>query len=316
MTIDGIDARDFDDAVFAEPSAHGWRLLVAIADVSHYVQPDTPLDREARLRGTSVYFPDRVIPMLPEELSNGLCSLNPNVDRLCFVCEMTVTPRGEVTRSRFFDAVMRSHARLTYEEAAEILAESKPRSKHAQLKPALAHLNDVYEALRGARERRGAIDFDLHGNEDPARRARQGRERAPGPAARDAQDHRGMHDRGERRVRETHEEGADPRSLPRSRRPGGRASSRSCSCFCVPSDSSSAAPRRSRRRSSTGSSRRSRAGPRRSSIETVILRSLKQARYQPEQRGPLRPRARASTRTSRRRSAAIPTCSCIARFVS
>jgi ribonuclease R len=161
VTIDGIDARDFDDAVFAEPSAHGWRLLVAIADVSHYVQPDTPLDREARLRGTSVYFPDRVIPMLPEELSNGLCSLNPNVDRLCFVCEMTVTPRGEVTRSRFFDAVMRSHARLTYEEAAEILAESKPRSKHAQLKPALAHLNDVYGALRGARERRGAIDFDL-----------------------------------------------------------------------------------------------------------------------------------------------------------
>jgi ribonuclease R len=161
VTIDGIDARDFDDAVFAEPNAHGWRLLVAIADVSHYVQPDTPLDREARLRGTSVYFPDRVIPMLPEELSNGLCSLNPNVDRLCFVCEMTVTPRGEVTRSRFFDGVMRSHARLTYEEAAEILAEPKPRSKHAQLKPALAHLNDVYEALRGAREQRGAIDFDL-----------------------------------------------------------------------------------------------------------------------------------------------------------
>jgi ribonuclease R len=161
VTIDGADARDFDDAVFAEPSAQGWRLLVAIADVSHYVQPDTPLDREARLRGTSVYFPDRVIPMLPEELSNGLCSLNPNVDRLCFVCEMTVTPRGEVTGSRFFDGLMRSHARLTYEEAAEILAEPKPRSKHAQLKPALAHLNDVYEALRGARERRGAIDFDL-----------------------------------------------------------------------------------------------------------------------------------------------------------
>jgi ribonuclease R len=161
VTIDGADARDFDDAVFAEPSAQGWRLLVAIADVSHYVQPDTPLDREARLRGTSVYFPDRVIPMLPEELSNGLCSLNPNVDRLCFVCEMTVTPRGEVTRSRFFDGVMRSHARLTYEEAAEILAESKPRSKQAHVKPALAHLNDVYEALRGAREQRGAIDFDL-----------------------------------------------------------------------------------------------------------------------------------------------------------
>ncbi len=161
VTIDGVDARDFDDAVFAEPSANGWRLLVAIADVSHYVQPDTPLDREARLRGTSVYFPDRVIPMLPEELSNGLCSLNPRVDRLCFVCEMTVTRRGEVTHSRFFDGVMRSHARLTYEEAAEILAETSPRSKHAALRPALAHLHDVYEALRGAREHRGAIDFDL-----------------------------------------------------------------------------------------------------------------------------------------------------------
>jgi len=161
VTIDGADAKDFDDAVFAEPAAHGWRLLVAIADVSHYVQPDTPLDREARLRGTSVYFPDRVIPMLPEELSNGLCSLNPHVDRLCFVCEMTVTARGEVTRSRFYDGVMRSHARLTYEEAAQILAEPTPRGKHAELKPALAHLNDVYAALRGARERRGAIDFDL-----------------------------------------------------------------------------------------------------------------------------------------------------------
>ncbi len=148
VTIDGADARDFDDAVFAERRADGWRLLVAIADVSHYVQPDTPLDREARLRGTSVYFPDRVIPMLPEELSNGLCSLNPHVDRLCFVCEMTVNAKGEVARSRFFDGVMRSHARLTYEEAAEILDSKSPRSKHASLKPALEQL-------------RGAIDFDM-----------------------------------------------------------------------------------------------------------------------------------------------------------
>jgi ribonuclease R len=161
VTIDGEDAKDFDDAVFAEPHGNGWRLLVAIADVSHYVRPDTPLDREARLRGTSVYFPDRVVPMLPEELSNGLCSLNPHVDRLCCVCEMTVSARGEVTRSRFFDGVMRSAARLTYTESAELLGEPKPRGKHAALRTPLEHLQNVYRAFAGAREQRGAIDFDL-----------------------------------------------------------------------------------------------------------------------------------------------------------
>jgi ribonuclease R len=113
VTIDGADAKDFDDAVYCEPQGDGWRLIVAIADVSHYVRPDSPLDKEARARGTSVYFPDRVVPMLPEELSNGLCSLKPHVDRLCLVCEMHVTRDGEVTRSRFYDAVMRSAARLT-----------------------------------------------------------------------------------------------------------------------------------------------------------------------------------------------------------
>ncbi|MDX1563233.1 MAG: RNB domain-containing ribonuclease, partial [Gammaproteobacteria bacterium] len=112
VTIDGADAKDFDDAVYCEPRGNGWRLLVAIADVSHYVAPDAPIDREARLRGTSVYFPDRVVPMLPEKLSNGLCSLNPNVDRLCFVCEMRVAANGKVTRSKFFDAIMRSSERL------------------------------------------------------------------------------------------------------------------------------------------------------------------------------------------------------------
>jgi ribonuclease R len=161
VTIDGEDAKDFDDAVFAEPQGNGWRLLVAIADVGHYVRPDTPLDREARLRGTSVYFPDRVVPMLPEQLSNGLCSLNPHVDRLCFVCEMSVSTKGEVSRSRFFDGVMRSAARLTYTEGAAILGESKPRGKHLALKSPLEHLQNVYRALLGARERRGAIDFDL-----------------------------------------------------------------------------------------------------------------------------------------------------------
>jgi ribonuclease R len=161
VTIDGADAKDFDDAVYCERREGGWRLIVAIADVSHYVQPDTPLDREGRARGTSVYFPDRVVPMLPEALSNGLCSLKPDVDRLCLACEMEVSARGEVTRSRFFDAVMRSAARLTYEEGAEILATPRPTGKHAGLKPALEQLHEVYEAFARVRKSRGAIDFDL-----------------------------------------------------------------------------------------------------------------------------------------------------------
>jgi ribonuclease R len=161
VTIDGADAKDFDDAVFCEPQGDGWRLLVAIADVGYYVRPDSPLDREARGRGTSVYFPDRVVPMLPEELSNGLCSLKPHVDRLCLVCEMQVSRAGEVTRSRFYDAVMRSAARLTYTDAAAMLVAARPRGPHAELKPVLQHLNAVYEAFAGVRKQRGAIDFDL-----------------------------------------------------------------------------------------------------------------------------------------------------------
>jgi ribonuclease R len=161
VTIDGADAKDFDDAVYCEPQGDGWRLIVAIADVSHYVRADSPLDKEARSRGTSVYFPDRVVPMLPEELSNGLCSLNPHVDRLCLVCEMHVTRAGEVTRSRFYDAVMRSAARLTYTEAAHMLVTARPRGAHAELKPQLQHLNSVYEAFAAVRKKRGAIDFDL-----------------------------------------------------------------------------------------------------------------------------------------------------------
>ncbi|HEU4618847.1 MAG TPA: ribonuclease R [Gammaproteobacteria bacterium] len=160
VTIDGPDAKDFDDAVYCEPHAEGWKLLVAIADVSHYVEPDTPLDHEAEKRGTSVYFPDRVVPMLPEELSNGLCSLNPHVDRLCLACEMIVSRQGQVKRSRFFNGVMRSAARLTYNGAAELLESAKPNA-HAKLRPELLHLRDVYRAFAKARRRRGSIDFDL-----------------------------------------------------------------------------------------------------------------------------------------------------------
>ena len=163
VTIDGSDARDFDDAVFCDPVPSGWRLTVAIADVAHYVDRGSALDEEARNRGTSVYFTRRVLPMLPEVLSNGLCSLKPNVDRLCMVCEMRVGRDGKVSRARFFEGVMRSQARLTYEEVAAMLfhGDAKLRRKHAQLLPHLENLNGVFRALLGQRRRRGAIDFEL-----------------------------------------------------------------------------------------------------------------------------------------------------------
>ncbi len=164
VTIDGEDARDFDDAVWCEPAGTGWRLLVAIADVGHYVDHGSQLDQEALHRGTSVYFPNRVIPMLPEALSNGLCSLNPGVDRLCMVCEMRVADNGKVTRAHFFEGLMRSAARLTYTEVAAFLAQSppaaKPFAKGAALGEPLRHLYDVFQALYKARQQRGALDFD------------------------------------------------------------------------------------------------------------------------------------------------------------
>ena len=162
VTIDGADSRDFDDAVFCEATKDGWRLLVAIADVAHYVHPDTALDREAFDRGNSVYFPERVIPMLPEVLSNGLCSLNPDVDRLCLVCEMMFDKDGQMTGSRFVDAVMRSHARFTYHEVAAILVDrDKQVSKqYRQLVPHLEDLYGLYKTLRKVRNKRGAIDFE------------------------------------------------------------------------------------------------------------------------------------------------------------
>jgi ribonuclease R len=162
VTIDGEDARDFDDAVFCERDGRGWRLLVAIADVSHYVRPGTALDDEGRNRGNSVYFPERVIPMLPEILSNGLCSINPEVDRLCMVCEMRVAPSGAVGEYRFFEGVMRSHARLTYTKVAAMLVDGDAalRAQYAPLVPHLEELYRLYHALRKQREKRGAIDFE------------------------------------------------------------------------------------------------------------------------------------------------------------
>ena len=162
VTIDGEDARDFDDAVFCERQGDNWRLLVAIADVSHYVDYHSGLDNEARNRGNSVYFPGRVIPMLPEVLSNGLCSLNPRVDRLCMVCEMTVSEAGVVKSHRFFEAVMQSHARLTYTEVAEMVVENNEelRIQNEKILPHLHDLHDLYKVFRAKRDKRGAIDFE------------------------------------------------------------------------------------------------------------------------------------------------------------
>jgi ribonuclease R len=162
VTIDGADARDFDDAVFAEPGRDGFRLVVAIADVSHYVRPGTALDDEAQKRSTSVYFPGFVVPMLPETLSNGICSLNPKVERLCMVCDMLVGFDGEVTRAKFYPALMRSHARLTYTRVWQALGENNAdaRAELADVMPQLEHLHQLYRVLAKARQRRGAIDFD------------------------------------------------------------------------------------------------------------------------------------------------------------
>ena len=162
VTIDGETAKDFDDAVYVQKEGRGYRLYVAIADVSAYVAHGDALDQEARSRGNSVYFPRRVIPMLPEELSNGLCSLLPDVDRLCLVCEMAIGPRGDIKDYRFYPAVMHSQARLTYTEVAAILADPKGETarKRAALVPHLQDLDELFRKLLAARERRGAIDFE------------------------------------------------------------------------------------------------------------------------------------------------------------
>ncbi|MGH1382374.1 MAG: ribonuclease R [Shewanella xiamenensis] len=161
VTIDGEDARDFDDAVYAEakPSG-GWRLWVAIADVSYYVRTDSALDTEARARGNSVYFPSQVIPMLPEKISNGLCSLNPHVDRLCMVAEMTVSARGKLSGYKFYPAVMHSHARFTYTQVAAMLEGGPIAPEHEALFPHLQCLQSLYLALDEQRAERGAIAFE------------------------------------------------------------------------------------------------------------------------------------------------------------
>ena len=162
VTIDGETAKDFDDAVYCEKHGKGFRLIVAIADVSHYVPEGAALDGDARERGNSVYFPRRVIPMLPEKLSNGLCSLNPQVERLCMVCDMNISGTGAIRHFRFYPAVMWSHARLTYTEVAAALYDKEPAAleKIGALLPWLENLDALYRVLAKAREKRGAIDFE------------------------------------------------------------------------------------------------------------------------------------------------------------
>ncbi len=162
ITIDGETARDFDDAVYAEPQGKGWRLVVAIADVSFYVKPNDALDKGAFERGNSVYFPRRVIPMLPEALSNGLCSLNPDVERLCMICDMQVDGLGIVKQYKFYPSVMRSQARMTYTQVHEILQnpQGELATEYNWLMPHLQHLQSVYKLMLAQREKRGAIEFE------------------------------------------------------------------------------------------------------------------------------------------------------------
>ncbi|VAW57416.1 3'-to-5' exoribonuclease RNase R, partial [hydrothermal vent metagenome] len=162
VTIDGEDARDFDDAVYCEKTSKGWMLLVAIADVSHYVQRASALDEEAYNRATSVYFPERVIPMLPEILSNGLCSLNPKVDRLCMVCEMHFNKAGKMISSDFSEAVMFSHARLTYTQVSAMLEDNDKvlRKEYKEVLPHIETLYSLYKELIKQRKKRGSIDFE------------------------------------------------------------------------------------------------------------------------------------------------------------
>ncbi|MEE4147184.1 MAG: ribonuclease R [Halieaceae bacterium] len=161
VTIDGEDARDFDDAVYCEKrTLGGWRLWVAIADVSHYVRPGSALDDEAAHRGNSVYFPEKVVPMLPEALSNGLCSLKPAVDRLAMVCEMELSRAGKLTKYTFYESVIHSHARLTYTQVGEVLEKGAHPDVDKRRVPDLLRLHALYKVLRAARDKRGAIDFE------------------------------------------------------------------------------------------------------------------------------------------------------------
>lgn len=159
VTIDGTDAKDFDDAVYCERISGGWRLVVAIADVAHYVSTGSALDKEALRRGNSIYLPRKVVPMLPPELSNGICSLRPHEDRLAVVCDMELDVVGEVTKVAFYEAVMQSHARLTYREVANFLESGISLGKSGEVTTSIEAFHEAFKALAQAAEKRGALDF-------------------------------------------------------------------------------------------------------------------------------------------------------------
>ncbi len=263
VTIDGEDARDFDDAVWCERKSGGWRVIVAIADVAHYVRPGSPLDVEARERGTSVYFPNRVLPMLPEALSNGLCSLKPDEDRLCLCCELRVGEDGRITRSRFFEGVMRSVARLTYRDVGEFL-EKPVREARAETRAPARTAAGIARRVQVVHPRAvGAWCARTRhaGTQAQVRRAGQGRGAGRIPAQRRAPPDRGMHDRGERRGRAVPRslQGAD--ALSRARLAGDSTGWKPCARSCASSGSGCRPPTRSRRTTCATCCRRSATGP-------------------------------------------------------
>ena len=284
VTIDGETAKDFDDAVYARREGKGWRLWVAIADVSHYVRPGDALDRDARERGTSVYFPRRVIPMLPEKLSNGLCSLNPNVERLAMVCEMAITSEGEVARYEIYAGVIRSRARLTYTEVWERLSSGRGAEEPAG---ALRAFPCAIRRAQPARRDRLRHAGDAHG----LRRARQDRAHRARTAQRCAPHHRGVHARGKRMRRQLPREPPAACALPGARCAGGGQGRRAAR---FPGRAGPPAPRR-RHPSAQGLRAAPRAHPQAARLRPAADHSpaLAQAGgLQPEQRRPLRPRFR------------------------
>ena len=287
VTIDGETARDFDDAVYCEPNGKGFRLVVAIADVSAYVKSGDALDKEAINRGNSVYFPRRVIPMLPEELSNGLCSLNPNVERLCMVCDMQISAEGEIQKHRFYPSVMFSHARLTYTQVADMLANPQGENGAKVRGSSAAHQQPVHavpDLVAGAREtrchrlRNGRDANDLQC-------ARQDRKDRAGGAQRRAQADRGMHAGGQRVCCGFPERASNIRCCTASTKARRRRSWKRCANSSRNSACNWAAGTIRKPADYSKLLKQIKGRPDAGLLQTVMLRSLRQAVYAPENLG-------------------------------